>query len=70
MDNKSQLSSASVRCPRSIIGPPATLGNHVIVDARIIPHLTASESADGGIEIVLDRRFAITVSADDAHPVA
>lgn len=54
--------------PRSIIGPPAS-GNHVIVDARVIPRMTATETADG-IEIVLDRRFAIVVSRDDAYPVA
>jgi len=54
--------------PRSIIGPAAT-GNHVLVDARIIPLMHAHE-VEAGIEIILDRRFSITVSHDDAYPVA
>jgi hypothetical protein len=54
--------------PRSIIGPPLS-GNRVIVEARVIPRMRAHDT-DAGIEIILDGRFSITISKDDAYPVA
>ena len=43
-------------------------GNRVIVDGRVVPHLTLVVK-DGGYDLFLDDRFAIFVATDDAAQV-
>ncbi len=53
--------------PHLFIGPFTE--NRVVVDGRVIPNLTGRQEGDFA-ELVLDRRFGITVPIELAHGVA
>lgn len=54
--------------PASVIGPART-GNAVVVDGRIIPALHCYDRGEK-IELILDRRFSLTIPKEHAYETA